>query len=121
MSVRITFTARDPAHAAKIAAAVAAVDAGDLEELLVEPNGTGAPPGHTYRSLCAGERDGLLVARRTPKGLVVRRSDLEAYERALSEKRAAKREAERTKTATVTDINDHRIKALEDAGLRRKK
>jgi len=120
MSVRLTFYARDAAHAARIAAAVAATDGQETGELLVQPDGTGAPQGHTYRSLCAGERDGLLTARRTPRGLVIDRAGLEAYEHALAEKRAAKRQAGRAKGGTVTDLNDHRIKALEDAGFKRR-
>lgn len=124
--VRLTFTARDAAHAAKIAAAVAAVDS-HADEILVLPNSEGAPAGHTYRTLCAGERAGLLRARRTSLGLMISRPDLEAYERALSAKRAEKRAASRPHDpsgdpadSNVADLTEARIAAIERATGRRR-
>lgn len=115
MTVRLTFIARDAAHAARIAAAVATVDAGPSEpELLVQPDGAGAPTGHTYRELCDARRAGLLDAAMTSKGLVFTATALETYRRAKGERR---RRARQPKPAEVTDLTEHRIKALESAGF----
>lgn len=116
MTVRLTFTARDAAHAARIANAVAAVDSGPaVDELLVQPDGTGAPTGHTYRELCDARRAGILEAALTTKGLVFTRDALDAYRRAKGERR---RKPRAPATGAVTDLTEHRIKALESAGVR---
>ena len=112
--VRLTFTARDAAEAARIAAAVAAIQNGDAGEILVAPDGTGAPTGHTYRELCDARRAKLLEAALTTKGLVFTRDALETYRRAKGERRRGKKR----ETAAVADLTAHRIARLESAGVK---
>ncbi len=113
--IRLTLSARDVAHAQKILAAVAKVD---CEEILVTPNGDDAPMGHTYRELCDARRDGVLDARLTPKGLVFTIDALYTYEETKAERRRKKRQERDQQPAPVTDLTDHRVKALEHAGFK---
>ncbi len=112
-AVTLTITARDPAHARKILEAVEQVDAGaTVDELLVTPTGE-APTGHTYRELCDAHRSGLLEAAKTSKGIVLTREALDAYRKTKSERRRKPRAP-----AAVTDLTEHRIRALESAGIK---
>jgi len=120
--VRLTFVARDAAHAERICAAVRAADAPD--EIMVRTNSDGAPAGHTYRSLCAAVRKGVLRARRTAQGLIFTRAELVAYEERLAEARAGE-VSPRPKVdggAEVHDFEEAQIKAIErGTGLRRRR
>lgn len=107
-SVTLTFTARDAAHAARIAAAVAAVDEG------AEPNSTLVAPGKSfagwsYRALADARRAGVLEAALTTEGLRFTREAFEAFEARKAESRRGKR------AAAVVDLTAQRIAALERA------
>ena len=115
--IRLTITARDAAHARAILEAVERVDARE-PEILVQPDGTGAPTGHTYRELLDARRAGLLVAAVTPKGLVLTEAELSAYRERKAERRRKKRLEKAAATAEVTDLHEARVRALEAAGFR---
>lgn len=117
MSVRLTFIARDAAHAAKIAAAVAAIDAAG--DILVPVGESYA--GHSYATLRAARRTGKLDATITATGLRFSPEAFNAYERALCESVA--RRGKRTEAMTnsaVVDMNAVRIANLERAGMQRR-
>ena len=77
-------------------------------------SGIGNSTGHTYRELCDARRAGILEAAMTSKGLVLTRDALDAYRRAKGERRRGKKR----ETALVTDLTEHRIAALERAGVK---
>ena len=114
--IRLTIRARDAAHARAILEAIERIEARE-PEILVQPDGTGAPTGHTYRELLDARRAGLLVASVTPKGLVLTDAELAAYRERKAERRRKKRLEKASVAAEVTDIHEARVRALEAAGF----
>lgn len=109
-AIRLTITARDAAHARAILEAVERIDHAGI---LVQPDDTGAPTGHTYRELNDARRDGLLVAEVTAKGILLTEAALADYRQVRAERRRRKRPS-----SNVADMTEHRIRALESAGIK---
>jgi hypothetical protein len=120
--IRLTITARDATHARKILEAVERVERGTAaspDEMIVAPSDPTYPPplGHSYRELTDARRAGLLEAELTAKGLVISRTAFEAYVATRAERRRRK---PREEGAKLEDLNEHRMRAIERAGLRKR-
>lgn len=124
--IKLTITARDEGEAQRMLAAIARVRQGiDVaDEILVQPDGAGAPAGHTYRELCDARRRGDLDAHMTAKGITFTAAALAAYRELKAERKRRPRAtapATTERDANVTDLTEHRIRAIDEAFARPKR